>query len=173
MKLTKYVACIYEGSAERAILELLLEADKLIFTWDDLLEGELIKCRSAKNFEAQYLRKGFRSKITVVPVLDSRNEVFKLSKAYEHKVEVINIVTAPEIEMLIILCEGKYAEYKRSGKKPSDFCKENLRLGAVKNYAFVKGYFSDIERLMFSINEYQRISKIPQGEYTLKDIIRK
>lgn len=32
MKLTKYVACIYEGSAERAILELLLEADKLIFT---------------------------------------------------------------------------------------------------------------------------------------------
>ena len=64
MKLTKYVACIYEGSAERAILELLLDAGQLIFSWDDLLEEDLIQCRSARNFEEQYLRKGFREKIT-------------------------------------------------------------------------------------------------------------
>ncbi len=48
MKLTKYVACIYEGSAERAILELLLDANQLIFSTNDLLEENLIQCRSAK-----------------------------------------------------------------------------------------------------------------------------
>ena len=64
MELTKYVACICEGSAENAIIELLLDADRLIFRREDLLEGELIRCRSAKNFEEQYLRKGFTEKIT-------------------------------------------------------------------------------------------------------------
>lgn len=42
MKLTKYIACICEGAAEKAIMELLLDADKLTFTRDDLLDGELI-----------------------------------------------------------------------------------------------------------------------------------
>lgn len=74
MLFTKYVACIYEGSAEKAIIELLLENDKLRFNWDDLLEGELIQCRSAKNFEEQYLRKEFTEKITVIRILDSRKE---------------------------------------------------------------------------------------------------
>ena len=55
MDLTKYVACICEGAAEKAVMEILLDADKLIFKRDDLLEGELLRCRSGKNFEEQHL----------------------------------------------------------------------------------------------------------------------
>ena len=55
-----------------------------------------------------YLRKGFPDKISVIRILDSRRQNFKLSKAYEHKVDVINVITAPEIEMLIIFNENKY-----------------------------------------------------------------
>ena len=69
--------------------------------------------------ETRYLRKGFREMISVVRILDSRRENFKLSKAYESKVDVINVITAPEIEMLIIFNENKYSEFKKSGKKPS------------------------------------------------------
>ena len=69
MNLTKYVACICEGAAEKAIMEILLDADKLIFKRDDLLEGELLRCRSGKNFEEQHLRKGFTEKITVLRIL--------------------------------------------------------------------------------------------------------
>ena len=39
-----------------------------------------------------------------------------------------NGITAPEIEMLIIFNEDKYKEFKKSGKKPSDFCKEKLKM---------------------------------------------
>lgn len=53
------------------------------------------------------MRKGFSGKISVVRILDSRRENFKLSRAYRDKVDVINIITAPEIEMLIIFSEGK------------------------------------------------------------------
>lgn len=172
MELTKYVACICEGAAEQAIMELLLDDDKLIFTRDDMLEGEVIRCRSAKNFEAQYLRKGFTEKITVLRILDSRREQFRLSKAYSGKIEVINIITAPEIEMLIILNENKYVAYKRSSLKPSDFCKTILRYSNVKSTEFVKSYFSDTSVLIAALKEYKRVSSIPNDEYTLADLLK-
>ena len=53
-------------------------------------------------------------------------------KKFEQKIDVINVITAPEIEMLIIFAENQYKEFKKSGKKPSDFCEENLRMSDVK-----------------------------------------
>lgn len=172
MDLSKYVACICEGSAERAIIKLLLDNDKLIFTWDDLLEGEILRCRGAKKFEEQHLRKGFTEKITVLRILDSRRENFKLSKAYAGKIDVVNIITAPEIEMLVIFAEGQYNEYKKSGKKPSIFCKENLKYSDVKNTLFVEEYFSDMDVLIAAIREYKRVSNIQRGEYALADLLK-
>ena len=115
----KYIACICEGGAERAILDLLLDNQKLIFEREDLIEEEVISSRSGKEFQERYLRKGFAGKITIYRVLDSHSEKFNLSKAYEHKVDIKNVVTAPEIEMLIICNEGKYAEYKKEKGKNS------------------------------------------------------
>ena len=172
MELSKYVACICEGAAEQTIMELLLDNDKLIFTYDNLLEGEPLRCRSAKSFEEQHLRKGFTDKITVLRVLDSRRENFKLSKAYAHKIDVVNIITAPEIEMLVIFSEGKYNEYKKSGKKQSIYCKEELRFADVKSVKFLKDYFKDITRLISAIIEYKRVSKVRADEYALADLIK-
>lgn len=172
MILTKYIACICEGAAEQAIIEILLENDRLIFTEDDLLDGEVIRCRSAGNFEQQHLRKGFTEKITVLRILDSRREKFTLSKTYASKIEVINIITAPEIEMLVIFNENKYSEFKKSKLKPSDFCIKHLHMKSVKNKNFVKEYFSDIESLVSSIREYKRISNVPSGELTLADLLK-
>ena len=59
MDLSGYLACICEGSAEQAIMELLLDDNKLIFSTEQLLEEEIIRQRSAKEFEKRYLRKGF------------------------------------------------------------------------------------------------------------------
>ncbi len=125
MELAGYIACICEGNAEMAIIDLLLDHELLIFNREDMLEEEVIKCRSAGAFETRYLRKGFTDKISVIRILDSRREYFKLSKAYAGKVDVINIVTSPEIEMLIILAESKYEQFKKSGKNPASFVKKN------------------------------------------------
>jgi len=78
MDLSNYiVACICEGSAEQAIMELLLDANKLIFDSEQLLNEEIIRSRSAKNFEQRYLRKGFDKKIIVLRILDSRRSNFR------------------------------------------------------------------------------------------------
>ena len=63
----------------------------------------MIRCRDGQTFESRYLRKGFNDKVSVIRILDSRRENFRLGKAYQGKVDVINVITAPEIEMLIIL----------------------------------------------------------------------
>ncbi len=99
MELSKYNACICEGSAEEAIIDILVDNGLLLFSRSEMLDECVIKCRNGKRFEERYLRKGFDGKISVIRVLDSRKENFRLSKAYEHKVDVINVITAPEIEM--------------------------------------------------------------------------
>lgn len=89
-----------------------------------------------------------------------------------------NVITAPEIEMLIICNEGKYKEYekekrKNTGLRPSDYCKSNLKYKSVKKYEFVKEYFSDMEVLIKALHEYKRVSKISKNEMTLWDLLRK
>ena len=85
MKLAPYIACICEGSAETAIIDVLVDNNLLIFTREDMLEENVIRCRSAKTFEERFLRKGFKDQISVIRILDSRREEFRLSKAYEKK----------------------------------------------------------------------------------------
>ena len=170
-----YIACICEGGAERAILDMLLDNHKLIFEREDLIEEELLRCRKGEEFQNRYLRKGFSKKITVYRILDSHREKFKLSKAYEHKVDVINVVTAPEIEMLMIINEGKYADFKKeqnkSGIKPSDYGKEKIAKD-IKTYKFVKSYFSDINVLIRAIREYSRVSQRRKDEKMLVDLLK-
>ena len=172
MELAKIKACICEGAAEAAIMDVLLDNNLLIFKREEMLDETVIRCRDGKTFENRYLRKGFNEFVSVIRILDSRIENFMLSKAYERKVDVINVITAPEIEMLIIFNEDKYNEFKKSGKKPSIFCKENLKMSNVKSYDFVKNYFRNSKILVQAIRKYNEISKIRKGEYTLLDLLK-
>ena len=56
MKLSNLIACICEGAAKEAIIELLLESDKLIFNRQQLLEEQIIRCRKAVYTAPQELR---------------------------------------------------------------------------------------------------------------------
>ena len=51
MELAKYKACICEGSAENAIMDILLDNNLLIFSREEMLEEEVIRCREGKRFE--------------------------------------------------------------------------------------------------------------------------
>ena len=156
MELAKYKAVLCEGSAEEVILHILLDNHLLIFEKEELIEEKVLRCRDARTFERRYLRKAYEGKITVLRILDSRKERFNLSKEYKDKIDVVNIITAPEIEMLIIHSEGKYDEFKRSRKKPSTFCKENLKMRNVKDPSFLQTYFSDPNVLLNAIKIHDR-----------------
>lgn len=170
---TKIIACICEGAAEHAIMDILLENNVIIFEKHQLLDERIIRARSAKKFEQEHLRKSFNGKIKLYRILDSRREGFRLSQLYEDKVEVINVITAPEIEMLIIHNEDKYEDYKKSKKKPSDYCIQNLRCSNVKSYKFVKEYFENVQLLISAIKIYHQKAYIKKNEVTLYSLLRK
>lgn len=172
-----YIACICEGGAESAIIDLLLDSHKLIFEREDLLEEKVLRCRSGKEFQERYLRKGFTEKITIYRILDSRRENFNIGKAYKPKIEIKNIITAPEIEMLIIYKENKYKEYRNEKRKnpdlkPSTYCKSVLKYENVKCYDFVLEYFSDIDVLIDTLHKYRKISKLPKNEMCILDLLK-
>lgn len=174
--MAKYAACICEGDAERAVINLLLDNRMLIFEREELIDEEVLQCRRGRDFEDKYLRKGFSEKITVYRILDSRSEEFKLRKSYMEKIDVINVITAPEIEMLIICNEGKFDEFQRLKRnkagKPSTYCKNVLGYKRVKEYTFVYDYFSDIDVLKHALHEYKRLSNVRRGEKTIWDLLK-
>ena len=160
--MSKYKACICEGGAETAIMDLLLDQNKLIFSRDELLEGEILRTRKGKEFETRYLKKNFSGKITVYRILDSRRENFKISKAYQQKVEVVNVITAPEIEMLIICNEGKYHDFeKKKNMSPSEYCKSILKMKKVfrllRNILLMYLFW---KKVFMSIREYLKCEKV-------------
>ncbi len=175
IELNPIVACICEGGAETAIIEMLVDDGRLIFSRENMLDESAIRCRSGKDFEQRYLRKSFESKITILRILDSHSEKFRLSPAYEHKVDVIKVVTSPEIEMLYIIAEGKYDDYQKkySSMSPYNYCKQVLKLeGKIKSQSYVRGYFSDIDFLISTIREYKRIVSLKKGEVYLADLLK-
>ncbi|HEM3665431.1 TPA: hypothetical protein U1C77_001080 [Streptococcus suis] len=176
----QYSAIICEGAAEEAIIEILLENECLVVKNNDyLINNGPIRSRSAKSFCDKYMGKNYGLKVKLYRVIDSRNENFnfksaKYRKIFEEKIEVINVITPPEIELLVIVSQGEYDDFVRSlHKKPSEYCKQVLKLEDVKQFKFVKDYFSDLDKLLNSIKEVHRIkhSSIPKNDKTLYDFL--
>lgn len=171
---TSLIACICEGGAETVIMNILLDNDLLIFNREQLIDENVIPRMSVKEFEKRYLRREFDQKILILRIIDSRGEEFNLSKAYRCQVDVINVITAPEIEMLVIVSKDKYKDFCKSGiKKPSDYCKSILKIKNIKSPVFLEKYFEDPNFLVKSIKEYHRIHKQKCNEASLYDLLKK
>ena len=56
---------IYKGSAEEVVLDILLDADLLIFSRDSLLGGELIRTRGGEAFARKHLGFELDEKVTI------------------------------------------------------------------------------------------------------------
>ena len=171
-------ACMAEGGAETAILDILLDNDLLVFSREALYQKKILPRVGGREFADRYLRYGLSKPLFLFRVIDSKAEKFRLPTAYQKKVTDYRILTRPEIEMLIIISEGKYTEYERyrnsrkSENRPSDFCVEKLRLKDVKKPKFVNDYFADPEKLVSAIREYRRVHKQEKGDYSIFDLLK-
>ena len=78
LNLGEKVAVICEGGAETAIMEILLEEGRLIFTEENLFYDEIIRCRSAEIFEQRYLKVRIDFKHTKILVIIIRAVMYQL-----------------------------------------------------------------------------------------------
>lgn len=156
------VAIIAEGNTEQAIFDVLIKHNAIKYSSDELLQEEIIRCRSGKSFAKKYLNKSIGKKVLIYRVLDSRKENFKLPPAYKEKVSnIINLYTHPEIEILFILYHGDYQKFKnqKGTIKASTFVKENYHdLTSVKayddNFSFWDEHFSDLIKALKLYKSY-------------------
>lgn len=121
-----FIAILVEGAAEEAILQVLIENQLLKFPIEQIYMEKVIRERSAEKFQKKYLNQGIgNKKIIIYRILDSKQEKFNLSKAYQRKVDkIVELYTRPEIEMLFIVYHGEYHKYTskfKSKMKPSEF----------------------------------------------------
>ncbi|MEF9875289.1 hypothetical protein [Gordonibacter sp.] len=146
------VACICEGISEMAVMDLLLDAKALIFSRGQLLDKEVLSpryYRDSRKFSDQYLTMDYGDgKLHVFMIQDRKDVKYALRNPYLDKVTgPCNVVTAPEIEMLMIHSLALYAEYKKAQhrKKPSVFLAERLKVKTadIKKRAFIEDFYSE------------------------------
>lgn len=168
---------ICEGSAEKAILENLIESGALNIPYSLLIEDPetgtpYTTKRKPSSIAETFLNLTYANgPVHIVRLIDSKNENFVLPRGYENHADVETLLTRPEIEILVILRENHYAQWNKSKKKPSDYCKTNLHMPKIKQYAFIKDYWSDIAALKNAIQEYDLRHKFANNEESLSELI--
>lgn len=176
MSETRYLL-LYEGSAEKAICDILIENDLLHFSkkqmlYDDGVKGLTYeKIRPLLNFSMQV--DGIKN-IRIYRIKDKKDISFKIGPVHKELLKgPVDILTRPEIEMLYIISKNKLADYSkfytRNKMKPSVYVKDILHCKEIKNYGFVYKYFSDIGLLLKTINTYHKSKK---DEITLWNILK-
>jgi hypothetical protein len=170
----KNIICSCEGSAEEAIISLLIDSGKLCFNRDELVFEKITRLRTGKDIADNFLNLEYLKEVVILRILDRPKEKLKLPKAYQGRFSVYDVCTPREIEILIIIDKGKWNEYKKIERtcKPSEYCKMKLKMPDVKSGIFIANYFSDVDKLIQSIHKYTRLAPKYPGVYQLSDILQ-
>lgn len=157
-----------EGGAEDAIMRTLLENDSLCFRQDSVID--ITRLRKISDIEQRYLSFDYDQPIVLLYITDSLKSNLRLSSLYRRNCQIFRICTRPEIEILTIINEHKLPPYRKSGLKPSLFCKQNLGMKDVKRPEAIRAYWS-VQSLTHAIREYQRMHRREKDEFCLADLL--
>lgn len=169
----KRILCLCEGAAEYDIMNLLLENELLIINKEDLYDEKLHYRKRVRDIEDQFLGYSHQKELIILRVIDSKNEQFNLKKAYANRYRVINIITNPEIEILIIIDKADLDEFNKtkSTKKASEFCKEKYKLRKIKKSGTMREYFNDVRKLTAALKRHK--SNYGKDIYTIYDLLQR
>ena len=155
-----------EGPNEKAVVDMLLDAGCLEFSEDDLVGLTVYHARQLTAPVIKTALSIYTGEFAVYRIGDSMTEKLPVPADYQSRFKgARKFCTKPELEMLLIIAEGKEAEFEKvkAGKhrmKPKDFCKANVvhnRKRYDNSTQFYRDYFgSDIERLVKVIKKYKQ-----------------
>ena len=155
-----------EGPNEKAVVDMLLDEGRLKFSEDDLVGLTVYHARQLTAPVIKTALSIYTGDFEVYRIGDSMTDKLPVPADYKDRIkEVRKFCTKPELEMLLIIAEGKEAEFEKvkAGKhrmKPKDFCKANVvhnRKRYDNSTQFYRDYFgSDIETLVKVIKKYKQ-----------------
>ena len=172
-----------EGQNEETILNILLDADALCFSRDDLIGRRPYPIRQLNNPFIKSELKHYGLPVKVYRVGDKQNDKLVIPRDIKNIVssnEIYKYCTKPELEMLLILNEGLDKKYEKvkSSQSPKSFSKENIRYNGIKydqSSSFLEMYYggNNVKMLISNIKRYKTYKKHPdKSELYLADILK-
>lgn len=172
-----------EGQNEEVLLNILLEADALCFTRDDLIGQRVYPIRQLNNPTIKSELKHYGLPVRVYRVGDKQKDKLTIPKDLKNIVssnEIYKFCTKPELEMLLILNEGLEKEYEKvkNSKSPKEFAKEHIKYNGRKydqTSEFLKEYYGgvNVKKLISNIKKYKTYKKShAKNELYLADILK-
>lgn len=158
-----------EGAAEEVIIKKLLDENRLVFPESEVIG--VTRKRKASDIQEEFLGFEYDWPVCIIRVHDSCKEQFRLGNLYVSRFPVWSFTTHPEMEILVVLRENKWEKWRKSKKKPSDFCKQYLGMKRIKSTSFLTDYWN-ADSIAEAALEYRRKSKISSRELCLADLIR-
>ena len=176
----KYLV-LCEGTNEKTIINLLLDANKLKIKRDDLVGLTPYNVRQLSNPTIKSQLKIYNQPVIILRVGDTQREKFPIPTDLRNivsKDRIIKYCTLPELEILLIINEGMYKQFLKSGeKKPKTYAKRNIIYNK-KRYEqssdFFEMYYGGkrISNLIENLNEYKKIKKHNKDEEYLADLLK-
>ena len=155
-----------EGPNEKAVVDMLLDAGCMEFSEDDLVGLTVYQARQLTAPVIKTALRSYTGGFAVYRIGDSMTDKLPVPADYQGRIKgVRKFCTKPELEMLLLIAEGKEAEFEKvkAGKrkmKAKDFCKANVvhnRKRYDNSTQFYRDYFgSDIGTLVEVIEKYKQ-----------------
>ncbi len=166
-----------EGSNEKKIIDLLLRHDKLKFTTNDLVGLVPYHARQLNSPVIVTALNMYQGNFDIIRVGDKQNDQLKLPRDLKRRIGIIHkYCTKPELEVLLIINEGLYTQFSRSGNnKPKEFAKKHIvyqKRRYDNSTEFYELYYGNrIDDLVDNLKEYRRLKKHSSDEMFLVDLL--
>lgn len=178
------ILLLCEGQNEEVLLNLLLKANALNFTIDDLIGLRPYALRQLNNPTIISELKHNASPVKVYRIGDKQKDKLSIPKSLKDIVsekEIYKYCTKPELEMLLIINERLEKKYEKvkSTQSPKKFAKMNISYNGRKydqSSDFLKEYYggTNVKKLIDNIKKYKTYKKHNnKDELYLADILKK
>ena len=155
-----------EGKNEEALVNLLIDNNKLILTREDLIGRKPYNVRQLTHPVIKTEIKHYNDEIIVYRIGDKQSDEVKVPldlKDYVSKSRIFKFCTKPELEILLIINEGMLKDYNKSRLTPKQYALKNIKFNGRKydqSTDFLINYYEKrVNNLVNNISEYKRIKK--------------
>ena len=170
-----------EGPNELAVIQMLLENNKLVLTEDDLLNLVPYHARQIGNNGAVKTALNlYHGDVRILRIGDKLSDELKIPKEYKEQIVGIEkYCTKPELEMLLIISEKLDKDFEKVKSKvtPKMFSKQTIVCNGIRydnSTAFYHAYYGKrIDFLVETIKRYKHLKgHHKKDERYLADLLR-
>lgn len=170
-----------EGPNELKLIDILLDADRLKLSRNDLLGLSAYHARQIKKSARVQAELGmYCGEVTVLRIGDKLSDKLNIPNEFRHQISCVEkYCTLPELEILLIISENKYLQFEKvkSVKKPKQFAKEEISYQGIKyNNAtsFYDMYYGDdCDKLVNAIRKYKHLHHTHKSdEHYLAELLK-